>query len=438
MNHLDQVVAAQKRGEATGVTSTCSAHPLVLEAVLQEGKRTGAPVLIEATSNQVNQFGGYTGMKPQDFVGFVANMAEEIGLPQGQLILGGDHLGGTPWQSEPVAVAMEKSKVLVRDYVLAGFTKIHLDASMRLGDDPDGLLPVEVAAARAADLAVVAETAMRDRGDRNTLRYVIGTEVPIAGGLQEAEETLQVSAVPDLVVTLQETRKAFVSRGMEAAWQRVIAVVVQPGVEYGDTTIHEYDREAAADLVRFIEEFPLVYEAHSTDYQTRWALRHLVEDHFSILKVGPALTFAAREAIFGLALIENELLPSHDRSNLVRVLDHAMIRDPIHWQKHYRGDTTSQLLSRRFSFSDRCRYYWMVLDVQTALRRLVGNLARRPIPLTLLSQFMPLQYGKVRDGSLDPFPMALIKDNVLEIFRDYQFATGQLTTHDTTERKQTG
>ena len=86
-------------------------------------------------------------------------------------------------------------------------------------------------------------------------------------------------------------------------------MVVQPGVEYGDDHIFDYDRAAAAELSRFITTQPgLVYEAHSTDYQTPAALRALVEDHFAILKVGPALTFAYREAVFALELIEREWL----------------------------------------------------------------------------------------------------------------------------------
>lgn len=72
--------------------------------------------------------------------------------------------------------------------------------------------------------------------------------------------------------------------------------------------VHEYHREEAQTLSRFIEAQPgLVYEAHSTDYQSREALRALVEDHFAILKVGPALTFAFREAVFALAAIEEVL-----------------------------------------------------------------------------------------------------------------------------------
>ncbi len=94
-----------------------------------------------------------------------------------------------------------------------------------------------------------------------------------------------------------------------------MALVVQPGVEFGDEFVHEYQPEPARELVHLIESYPnLVYEAHSTDYQTRQGLRDLVQDHFAILKVGPALTFAFREAIFALVNMENELYYIHRRS----------------------------------------------------------------------------------------------------------------------------
>ncbi len=38
-----------------GITSVCSAHPLVVEAALRRGAAKDAVVLIEATCNQVNQ-----------------------------------------------------------------------------------------------------------------------------------------------------------------------------------------------------------------------------------------------------------------------------------------------------------------------------------------------------------------------------------------------
>ena len=130
--YLDEIVKAQKQGMAKGIVSICSAHPWVLKVAMQE---TEGPLLIEATCNQVNQFGGYTGMKPVNFVGYVRKIAKENNFPFENVILGGDHLGPSVWQSESAESAMEKSEHLIRDYVEAGFVKIHIDCSMPLGDD---------------------------------------------------------------------------------------------------------------------------------------------------------------------------------------------------------------------------------------------------------------------------------------------------------------
>ena len=60
---MKDIITRHKSGEHIGICSVCSAHPLVIEAALRFDLSTNNKVLIEATSNQVNQFGGYTGMQ---------------------------------------------------------------------------------------------------------------------------------------------------------------------------------------------------------------------------------------------------------------------------------------------------------------------------------------------------------------------------------------
>ena len=389
---FDEMISAQKRGKAKGIASVCSAHPRVIKQAL---KMFDSP-LVEATCNQVNQFGGYTGMTPKDFVAYVRRIAEENHIPFENVVLGGDHLGPNVWQDEPADSAMQKAEVLIRDYVQAGFTKIHLDCSMRLGDDPDGALRPETVAQRAARLAKVAENAFPSPSGRGRpegsgegeIRYIIGTEVPLPGGATEHEEGVSVTRVDDAQQTIELTRDAFHREGLQSAWERVIAVVVQPGVEFGDDFVLSYQPESARELSRFIEGQSMVYEAHSTDYQTREALSDLVRDHFAILKVGPGLTFAFREAVFALAMIENELISRDQRSNIVQVLDDVMVKHPEHWKKYYRGDEAEQAFKRKYSLSDRARYYWAQPEVQNAHLRLMKNLGEKKLPYSLLSQFV--------------------------------------------------
>lgn len=385
--YLDEIIAAQKRGEAMGIASICSSHPYVLKETL----RVFEHPLIESTCNQVNQYGGYTGMTPKDFVAYVRKIAEENDFPFENIILGGDHLGPNVWQNEPAESAMQKSEVLIREYVQAGFTKIHLDCSMRLADDPQGVLDVEFIARRAARLAKVAENSLahweRDRGEER-LRYIIGTEVPVPGGATEREESVSVTKVEDARQTVEVTREAFLREGLESAWERVVGMVVQPGVEFGDDFVLPYRPEAAQELSRFIVSQPMVYEAHSTDYQTRDALRNLVSDHFAILKIGPVLTFAFREAVFALAMMETELIAKGELSNIVQVLDDVMVKHAEHWKKYYRGDEREQAFKRKYSLSDRARYYWVQPELRSSFERLMKNLGGDVLPYSLLSQFV--------------------------------------------------
>ena len=438
-NFLDEIVHAQKRGEARGLPSICSAHPWVLKAAMSRpdqnnrdhagtGTTTHAssPLLVEATCNQVNQFGGYTGMTPAAFVAYLRGLVAETAFPADQLILGGDHLGPGPWQNEPAAIAMQKSADMLQGYVQAGFTKLHLDASMRLGDDdPSHPLDVELSARRTAFLAKVAEETYAKVSEHSQgLRYVIGTEVPIPGGATTHEDHVSVTKVDDARRTLEVTHAAFQREGLDSAWKRVIALVVQPGVEFGDDFVLDYNPVAAHSLSQFAEATPFVFEAHSTDYLTGTALSQLVHDHFAILKVGPALTFAFREEIFALAMMENELIPTRELSRLIEITDEAMQRDPTWWKGHYRGTPREMAFARKYSLSDRIRYYWGIPAVQSALGRLLKNLAGKPLPLTLVSQFLPGQVEKVRSGQIGNTPEALILDKVISVLDVYAQACG--------------
>jgi len=427
---LLEVIAANRRRGQVGIYSICSANRFVLEAGMRQAERDGTVVLVESTSNQVNQFGGYTGMTPADFRAFVRSIAADTGFPGSRVVFGGDHLGPHVWRSEPAASAMAKARRLVDDCVMAGYTKLHLDASMRLADDPpDRPVDDEVVGERAADLCQAAERARARLPEGSPPPvYVVGTEVPIPGGELAGQAAPAVTRAEDVERTLTLTREAFLRRGLHAAWDLVVAVVVQPGVEFGDASIFEYNRAAAADLSRFIErDWLLAYEAHSTDYQTPEALREMVEDHFAILKVGPWLTFAVREALYALESIEREWLgrradvtPSHLRETLQRV----MIEHPEDWRPYYRGDDDELRFARDFSFSDRARYYWPRPAIQTALDRLLRNLAARPIPLALLSQYLPVEYQAVRAGTLRNDPGEFIRHRIVEVMDDYAAACG--------------
>ncbi|WEP50118.1 tagatose-bisphosphate aldolase subunit GatZ [Cronobacter dublinensis subsp. beijingensis] len=416
---MQDLITRHKAGESVGICSVCSAHPLVIEAALRFDLHTDRKVLIEATSNQVNQNGGYTGMQPHQFRDFVQEIADRLGFPRQRLILGGDHLGPNCWQNESAEAAMEKAVVLVAAYVAAGFSKIHLDASMSCAGDPVPLEP-HIVAARAAQLCEAAERAATAE-QRKRLTYVIGTEVPVPGGEASTIGSVHVTRAEDAALTLETHRDAFYRLGLEEAFARVIAIVVQPGVEFDHTQIIHYQPQAAQALSAWINQTQLVYEAHSTDYQSRQAYRALVNDHFAILKVGPALTFALREAIFGLAHMEEALIPPERRSRVLEVIDEVMLNEPGYWKKYYRPTWSQAMVDIHFSLSDRIRYYWPHPRIRQSVETLIANLNEIALPPGLISQFLPGQFESVNIGALTPTPHNLIIDKIQDVLRAYRY-----------------
>lgn len=401
-----------------GIYSVCSAHPLVLEAAMRQALEDGGPLLIEATCNQVNQFGGYTGMTPAQFRAFVEEAADAVDLPRDRLILGGDHLGPNPWRHLGAAEAMNHAVDMVRAFAAAGFRKLHLDASMSCADDPALLADTEKAA-RAARMCAAAEGAVA----HPDFVYVIGTEVPVPGGATEALAAIDVTRPEAALDTIEMHQRVFVEQGLATAWDRVIALVVQPGVEFDHQAVVDYEAENARQLVAIRHDrTDLVFEAHSTDYQRTESLHELVRDGFAILKVGPALTFALREGLMSLSGIEAALVPESEQARLFDIVEQDMLAHPADWQGHYHGSVAETAVLRRYSFSDRIRYYWNRPPIREAVGRLTVNLEHRVIPVNLLSQFLPIQYERARRRALRLEPRELLIDKVRDVLRSYSSA----------------
>ncbi len=231
--------------------------------------------------------------------------------------------------------------------------------------------------------------------------YVVGTEVPVPGGATHGLDHLEPTTPEAVLRTFMVHEAAFRDVAGGAAWRRVIALVVQPGVEFGHEAIVTYRPERARGLVATLGRMPgLVFEAHSTDYQPEAALRQLVVDGFSILKVGPTLTFAWREALYGLDAIASVLHPGMEP--VASTMERLMLAKPGDWQSHYSGSPDTQRLLRHYSYSDRIRYYWPSPPAQQAVARLLASLDGVSIPATLISQFLPRLYDGVVAGTMLP------------------------------------
>ena len=319
-NRILEIVEKRKEGINTGIPSFCSANKIVIEVILEEAKKIDEYALIEATSNQVNQFGGYMNMQSKDFKEYVYKIADKLNFNKNKIILGGDHLGPLPWADLDEETAMNNAKKLVHDCVLQGYTKIHLDTSMKLGSDSKTeKLSNETIAKRGAILFKEAELAYEEllKTEKNAIHpvYVIGSEVPIPGGIQE-KDTMKVTEPYDFEQTILAYKKVFHHMNLDYAWKHIVGVVVQPGVEFGSDEVSVYNRNNAKKLCQVLKKYPdIVFEGHSTDYQPSKKLQEMVEDGIAIIKVGPALTNALREGLFALSHIEENLIDIEKQSN---------------------------------------------------------------------------------------------------------------------------
>jgi D-tagatose-1,6-bisphosphate aldolase subunit GatZ/KbaZ len=394
---------------------------LVIRAALEHARALDRPALIEATSNQVNQEGGYTGMRPAGFRDLVWKLADEAGIARERVVLGGDHLGPNCWQSQSAHAALELSRLMIVEYVRAGFRKIHLDCSMPCGDDSRPLSDATIAE-RTAHLCAHAEQAWQESGGEPPV-YVIGSEVPTPGGAQESLQGIEVTKPEAARATLDAHREAFSRHGLESAWERVIGLVVQPGVEFDDSHVIDYAPDKARALSHCIALEPhLVFEAHSTDYQTAAGLAALVRDHFAILKVGPALTFALREAVWSLDRIEREWLGEEKSSRVRETILAEMRRDPRHWAKYYHASGRALELQLEYSLSDRIRYYWPAASVQETMAHLAASFDTGSPPLPLVKQYLPAAYAAARRSERALTAQLLIRHHIEQVLAEYSSA----------------
>lgn len=433
MNPIEKIIRNRDTEREKGIYSCCSANEYVIRAALRRAKAADTVVLVEATANQVNQNGGYTGMTPMAFRLFLKELAEKEKFPAERILCGGDHLGPLTWQELPEKEAMKKAEELIREYVLAGFIKIHIDTTMRLSDDDSVALSNETIAKRSAVLCKAAEEAYAEYAVSHPEApppvYVVGSEVPVPGGAVENEDSVQITSLTDCKRSMQAFEKEFMAKGLEDALSRIIAIVVQPGVEFADESVITYDSALARELLTYLESDKkgVVFEGHSTDYQPRECLRNMVRDGIAILKVGPALTFSMREGLFALEQIERELHTYNDLvlSEFRTTLENEMLKNNLYWAKYYQGDLSKGRYARAYSLSDRARYYLSTNAVKSSVECLFANLNKAGIPMSLLSQYMPMQYQRVHSGKLTGCAEDLLIDHIGDVIDDYLYAVLQ-------------
>ena len=416
---LRQIIARNRSGEPVAIPSVCTAHPEALEASLTLAETLDQPVVVEATSNQVNQDGGYTGLKPADFIAFVQGIAQRAGVSPTRILFGGDHLGPQAWRKLPAAQAMEKAHRMVADYAAAGFSKIHLDCSEGCAGEP-AQLPDDITAARSAALA---ETALRHAPNRDRLLFVIGTEVPPPGGARTDDHgDIPPTTPASATATLAAHQAAFTALNLPL--HQIGGLVVQPGVEFSPMEVHHLPMQRDPGLLSTLDAWPnLCLEAHSTDYQHPAAFPRLAELGFAFQKVGPALTFAWRAALYALDALRSQCGWATGPS-LADEMEAVMLADPGYWQGHYHGTSAERRVERHFGLADRIRYYWPQPKAQRAVARLFADLDGKTLPGPALGAHFRAEEVASATRSPHSLPRALAMARVQSALRPYFFNTG--------------
>jgi D-tagatose-bisphosphate aldolase class II non-catalytic subunit len=414
MPDLRAIIARNRAGEPTAIPSVCTAHPDALEACLALAETLNQPIVVEATSNQVNQDGGYTGLRPMDFIRFVNDIAARATVDPTRILFGGDHLGPQAWRKLPAEQAMEKAHQMVADYAAAGFAKIHLDCSEGCAGEP-AQLPDAITATRSAALAA---TALKHAPKPDALLFVIGTEVPPPGGARtDAHGDIPPTTPKAARLTLAAHRDAF--KAAQIPLDQIGGLVVQPGVEFSPTEVHHLPKDRDPHLLDALADWPgVTLEAHSTDYQHPDAYPRLARLGFAFQKVGPALTFAWREALYALDTLQSQCGWATGPT-LADTMEQVMLANPGYWQAHIRGP--DQRAQRHFSLADRIRYYWPDAKAREAVQRLFADLADKQLPdPAIRAHFSAHEIANARSSAY-PLPRALALARVQTALHPYFF-----------------
>jgi D-tagatose-bisphosphate aldolase class II non-catalytic subunit len=248
--------------------------------------------------------------------------------------------------------------------------------------------------------------------------FVIGTEVPPPGGARADEAgDIAPTTAASAAATLAAHRSAFEAAGSAQALAQIGGLVVQPGVEFSPMHVHHLPLQRDPGFRAVIADWPdLCLEAHSTDYQNPAAFHRLAELGFAFQKVGPALTFAWREAVYGLDHLAH-LAGWVKATPLVEVMEDIMLNDPGYWQGHYHASAGDLRVQRHVGLADRIRYYWPSPRAKMAVQSLFLALEGRDLPDPLLRQCLPphlilqaSRQGKVTAHSLIQAAIALALD----------------------------
>lgn len=334
-------------------------------------------MLIETTSNQVNQFGGYSKNQPKDFIKKINKLIKSVKINKKFIYFGGDHLGPLPWKKNRSSLALKNSINLIDLYLKANYQKIHIDTSIRCKDD-NSLTNKEIFERT--------EYILKNIQNKKILKkvfFVFGSEVPLAGG--NDIQKIKITENNKIITEYQNFSKLLKSEKLST---KDFALVIEPGMKFKNHSITEPRLKNFEIKKKFSKKNKFYFEAHSTDYQYLKILKKLVKNNFKILKVGPELTFNLVKSFLFMEQVQKKYYKS--KNNFKEIILKKMFLNNVYWRDYFKKNGKRKLEKKLInSFFDRTRYYLDNKDVINSIKTLeinINKLKRKNIIKSLLNK----------------------------------------------------
>lgn len=370
------IALRQERGIELTLLAVCPNSVAVLEAAIKVAAENDMPMLFAATLNQVDVDGGYTGWTPATFVQRIGEFRRKYEC-ESDLHPCLDH--GGPWLKDRHTLdglGLEATLAEVRRSLSAclqaGYTLLHIDATVDRTLPPDRPVPIETVVERTVDLIDHCERERKASG-LPEVSYEVGTE-EVHGGL------VDLDAFRAFVGGL---RAGLADRGLLGAWPAFI--VGKVGTDLGTTY---FDPESANRLYGIVAPLGSLPKGHYTDWVEN--VEAYPRNGMGGANVGPEFTaeeylaladLASREADLGRAVAVGGAPSDWRRSGIVEALERA-VDESGRWKKwlqpEEQGRAFRDLSEERRSWlvQTGARYIWTNPDVQAARQALYDNLAR--------------------------------------------------------------
>ena len=386
--------------------SFCTANFDVIESIFYYCLINKFPCLIECTSNQVNQDGGYTSTTPKLFVKKINKLRKKIKLNQSQLFLGGDHLGPLPWKNNTNKTALKKSIKLINNFLNEKFDKIHIDTSIKCKNDQ--IINNEIIFDRTCK--ILNSPIIKKKIDNKFL--VIGTEVPLSGS--DDDKKVIITTIKKIKIEALKFQNLLVNLKLK---KKIFGLVIEPGMKYMNSSIKKPIFTKFLNKKKFSKANDFVFEAHSTDYQPKKILLNLVDNNFKFLKVGPELTYNYSRSLFFMNKIENKFF-KNPTSDIKKNILLSMKEKNKYWKEYYDKNNDILLLNSKL---DRSRYYLNTKNVENSIRILKNNvniLDKKDIISFIGNNFKKdfLFYNKKRLSNFDNIKLIFISKTLKRYF----------------------